>query len=69
MYVLHGTIINVTLSDYYETFTQYFSGFLHACKMVELYTIVTLFENMTLTLDFTVWRITYRNNSINKSIR
>ena len=66
MYVLHGTKINETLSNYYENISE----ILHACKMVELYTIiiVTLFE-YTLMFDLTGWRIPYRNKRINETIR
>ena len=39
MYYMVATKINETLNNYYEKFTQNFSGILRACKMVELYTI------------------------------
>ena len=42
---------------------------MHACKMVELHTIVALFEYTTLMFDLTGWRIIYRNKRINKTIR
>ena len=42
VYVLHGTKTNGNLDcSYYETYThKNFTGILHACKMVELYTIL-----------------------------
>ena len=49
-----------------RTSLKNFIGNLHEYKMVELYTIVTLFEYMILTLDLTV---TYRNKRVNKTAR